>query len=485
MEKKVLDGLEPKIVWGIFGDIAGIPRPSKKEGKIRQWIKDWAKKYNISFKEDDIGNILLSKEATQGYEDYPTLVLQAHMDMVCQKNPDIEIDFDKDPLTVKIVGDYVTAEGTTLGADNGIGMAYSMAALLSKDHGPLEVVFTVDEETGLTGAFGMKKGFFSGKYLLNLDSEEIGEITISSAGGGNTHYILPATREEKKEWGAIRVSIKGLKGGHSGVDIHLPRLNAIKVAIKGILDLKNKVDLLIGSINGGSVHNAIPREAVCDILVLKNKRNEAITILEEWKMKTLDKEKKNEPTMKIGVSEISENKALTKKQSDSILSLLNEIPHGPISFSKEIEGLVQTSNNLAVVKSSKDKIDVFLSSRSSINEELEELRKKLKMLGEKYNADVKQENAYPGWKPDPSSSFLALVKSSYEDVLKKEVSIKAIHAGLECGLFSKFDPELQIASIGPEIKNVHTPDEVVYIKSVGTVWDVIRKIIENMKNLKK
>ena len=485
MEKKVLDGLEPKIVWGIFEDITKIPRPSKKEGKIRQWIKNWAKKYNISFKEDDIGNILLSKEATQGYEDYPTLVLQAHMDMVCQKTPETEIDFENDPLKIKIVDDYVTAEGTTLGADDGIGMAYSMAALLLKDHGPLEVVFTVDEETGLTGAFGMKKGFFSGKYLLNLDSEEIGEITIGSAGGGNTHYILPATREEKKEWGAIRVSIKGLKGGHSGVDIHLPRLNAIKVAIRGILDLKDKVDLLIGSINGGSVHNAIPREAVYDILVPKNKRNEAITILEEWKMKTLDKEKENEPTMKIDISEIDETKALPKEQTDSLLNLLYEVPHGPISFSKEIEGLVQTSNNLAVVKSSKDKIDVFSSSRSSINEELEELRKKLKMLGEKYNANVIQEKAYPGWKPDPSSSFLALVKSSYEDVLKKEVSIKAIHAGLECGLFSKFDPELQIASIGPKIKNVHTPEEVVYIKSVGTVWDVIRKIIENMKNLKK
>ena len=485
MEKKVLDGLEPKIVWSIFEDILGIPRPSKKEGKIRRWVKEWAKNHSILFKEDDTGNILLTKKATLGCEDYPTLVLQAHMDMVCQKNPDIEIDFDKDPLAVKIVDDYVTAEGTTLGADNGIGMAYSMAALLSKDHGPLEVVFTVDEETGLTGAFGMKKGFFSGKYLLNLDSEEIGEITISSAGGGDTHYILPATREEKKEWGAIRVSINDLKGGHSGIDIHLPRLNAIKVAIKGILDLKNKVDLLIGSINGGSVHNAIPREAVCDILVLKNKRNEAITILEEWKMKTLDKEKKNEPRMRIAISKIDETKTLTKEQTDSLLNLLYEVPHGPISFSKEIEGLVQTSNNLAIVKNSKNKIDIFLSSRSSVNEELEELRKKLKMLGEKYNADVKQGNAYPGWKPDPSSPFLALVKSSYEDVLKKDISIKAIHAGLECGLFSSLNPELQIASIGPKIKNVHTPNELVYIKSVEIVWDVIRKIIKNMKNLKK
>jgi len=483
MEKRILSGLEPKIVWNIFEDITKVPRPSKKEEKIRKWIKDWAKKYNISFKEDTIGNIILIKKAMPGCEDYPVLVLQAHMDMVCQKTPETEIDFENDPLKIRIVDDYVTARGTTLGADDGIGMAYGMAALISEDikHGPLEVVLTVDEETGLTGAFKMEKRFFSGKYLLNVDSEEIGKITIGSAGGGDTHYGLPVNYEKKEEWKGIRLSINGLKGGHSGIDIHLPRLNAIKVVIEGVLSLKNKMDTLISSINGGSVHNAIPRETVCDLLVPEEKKDEAVKILEEWKMKML---KENiEPNMKITISEISENKALTKKRSDSICNLLYEIPHGAISFSKEIEGLVQTSNNLAVVKSSEDKIDIFLSSRSSVNKELKELRKKLKILGEKYGADVIQGNAYPGWQADPSSPFLALVKNSYEDILKNEVSIKAVHGGLECGLFSKFDPELQIASIGPEIKNVHTPDERVYIKSVGTVWDFIRKIIENMGNL--
>ena len=481
MEKRILDELEPKIVWNVFEDITKIPHPSKKEGKICHWIKEWAKKYNVSMKKDEIGNILLTEEATPGCEEYPTLVLQAHMDMVCQKSSETKIDFDNDPLKIKIVDDYVTAEGTTLGADNGIGMAYGMAAVISKDinHGSLEVVLTVDEETGLTGAFEMQKGFFSGKYLLNLDSETLGEITISSAGGGDTHYGLPVNREEKKGWKAIRVSVDGLKGGHSGMDIHLPRLNAIKVVITGILHLKNKMDLLVSSINGGSVHNAIPREVVCDLSVPKEKRDEAVKVLEEWKMKTLSEEQ-NEQGMRIAISKIDETNTLTKEQSNSICSLLHEIPHGPISFSKEIEGLVQTSNNLAVVKSSEDKIDIFLSSRSSINEELEELREKLKILGEKYGADVTQEEAYPGWKPDLDSPFLALVKSSYEEILKKEVSLKAIHAGLECGLLLRLDPELQVVSIGPEIKDVHTPNELVYIKSVETVWNVVRKIIENM-----
>jgi dipeptidase D len=485
MEKRVLNELEPKIVWNIFEDITKVPRPSKKEEKIRKWIKDWAKKYNISFEEDTIGNIILTKKAMPGCEDYPVLVLQAHMDMVCQKTPETKIDFENDPLKIKIVDDYVTAKGTTLGADDGIGMAYGMAALISEDikHGPLEVVLTVDEETGLTGAFKMEKGFFSGKYLLNVDSETLGEITIGSAGGGDTHYSLPVNYEEKEEWKGIRLSINGLKGGHSGIDIHLPRLNAIKVVIEGVLSLKDKMNTLISSINGGSVHNAIPRESVCELLVPKEKRDEAVKILEEWKIKTLTEKQKNEPNMKITISRTSENKVLTKKRSDSICNLLYEIPHGAISFSKEIEGLVQTSNNLAVVKSSEDKIDIFLSGRSSVDRELKELRKKLKTLGEKYGADVIQENAYPGWQADPGSPFLALVKNSYEDILKNEVSIKAIHGGLECGLFSNLNPELQIASIGPEIKNVHTPNERVYIKSVGTVWDVIRKIIENMGTL--
>jgi len=482
MEKKVLDGLEPKIVWNIFEDITRIPRPSKKEGKIRQWVKEWAKEHGVPVKEDDVGNILLIGKAAPGCEGYPTLALQAHMDMVCQKTPETKIDFESDPLKIKIVDDRVTAEGTSLGADNGIGMAYGMAAMISKGlkHGPLEVVLTVDEETGLTGAFGMEPGFFSGKYLLNVDSEALGEITISSAGGGGTQYTLPVTREKREDRKAIRLAISGLASGHSGVDIHLPRLNAIKVALAGLLELKS-MDLLISRFDGGSVGNAIPKEAECDFLVPTDKKDEAIKILEKWR--TLTEEQRNEPNMKIVVSEIDEIEAYTREQSEGICDLLSKVPHGPISWSKQIEGLVQTSNNLAIVKSGEDKFEVTLSSRSSVNKELEEFRNKLKLIGEEHGAEVEQGAGYPGWQADPRSPFIALAKSSYESILKREVALKAIHAGLECGLFSKLDPELQICSIGPDIKNPHTPDEVVNIKSVRIVWNTICRIMENMSTL--
>jgi len=486
MKKRVLEDLEPKLVWHIFEEITRVPHPSKKEKKLREWIKKWAEEHRIPFKEDDAGNILLMKEATSGCEDYPTLVIQAHMDMVCQKTPDTVIDFENDPLKIRIVDDYVTAEGTTLGADDGIGVAYGMASLISEElkHGPLEVLLTVDEETGLTGAFNMKKGFFTGKYLLNVDSEELGKITIGSAGGGETHYTIPLNFEKKKGWRGIRLSIKGLRGGHSGVDIHLPRLNAIKVAVSGAIFLRERINLLLRVINGGTLHNVIPTEAVCEFLVPEEKIEEAINLLENWENDIISKEREKEPDMKIEISEISEEMALTEKKTESILDLLNKIPHGPLAFSKKMEGLVQTSNNLAVVRSDKGKIEIFLSSRSSVDKELEDLRKKLKILGEKYGATVEQDEAYPGWQPDPNSPFLGLVKKTYEDVLKKEVSLKAIHGGLECGMFLRLDPELQIVSIGPEIKDVHTPEERVYIESVGVLWEVIKGIIENMGGLK-
>ena len=477
-----MNKLEPEIVWNIFEDITRIPRPSKKEGKIRQWVKKWAKEHEVPVKEDNIGNILLIGKATHGYESYPTLALQAHMDMVCQKTKETKIDFESDPLKIKIMNDKVTADGTSLGADNGIGMAYGMAAIISKNikHGPLEVVLTIDEETGLTGAFGIEPGFFSSKYLLNIDSIGIGEITISSAGGVETQYTLPVILEKRKDRKAIRLAISGLASGHSGVDIHLQRLNAIKVVLAGLLELKD-MDLLISRFDGGSIWNAIPKEAECNFLVPADKKDEAIEILEKWR--TLTEEQKNEPNMKIVLSEIDETQSYTKKQSEYICDLLLKIPHGPISWSKQIKKFVQTSNNLAIVKSREDKFEITLSSRSSVNKELEEFQNKLKLIGEEHGAEVKQSARYPGWQTNSESPFVALVKSSYESILKKEIALKAIHAGLECGLFSKLDPELQICSIGPEIKNPHTPDEIVDIKSVGIVWNTICKIIENMNTL--
>ncbi|MHA1461523.1 MAG: beta-Ala-His dipeptidase [Candidatus Heimdallarchaeota archaeon] len=482
MSNNILSDLEPKLVWKIFEEITTIPRPSKKEEKIRSWVKKWAKENDVTIKnEDEVGNLLLRKEATKGCEKFPTLVMQAHLDMVCQKNAGVEIDFENDPLTIVVKDNIVSAAGTSLGADNGIGMAYGFAALVDKElkHGPLEVLLTVDEETGLTGAFALKPGFFTGKYLLNVDSEELGTITISSAGGGGTDFILPITFKEQQNVQAIEIFISGLQGGHSGIDIDLPRLNAIKIGIDGLLALQDE-SIQITSINAGTAHNAIPRSFTAGIIFPKEKKKSVKKIINGWKNKTLSIGKEAETKLKIEIKDSSASAAVSKERTKAVLELLDGIFHGPISFSKEISGLVQTSNNLATVKITKKEMQIHVSTRSSVNEELAEAREKLKKLGEEKGFTVKLDEAYPGWKPDIKSPFLNLVKEKYDEVTQTPTKLLAIHAGLECGLFLALDPNLQVASIGPNIKNAHSPDEFVEIESVAVVWDIIKKLIENM-----
>lgn len=485
MSVKKLENLKPEIVWQIFEEISKIPRPSKKEEKIRAWVKKWAKENDIEVKKEDAtGNILLFKEASKGCEDYPTLILQAHMDMVCQKESNYEIDFENDPIKVKIINGKVTAEGTSLGADNGIGMAYSLAALTINKlkHGPLEVLLTVDEETGLTGAFAIKSGFFTGKYLLNVDSESIGTITISSAGGGGTNFSKKLVFSAAEELTGFKIIIAGLQGGHSGVDIDLPRLNAIKIGADALLELK-EIDFQIQDINAGTAHNAIPRECRIELLMPKGQKKEAKKILSSWKEKTLKLGKQTEKEIEITIKEITTKKAMTKTQTQNIVNLLSEVHHGPISYSKEITGLVQTSNNLAIAKIENNEFTAHVSTRSSVNDELEDARAKLTEIGKEYSFKVELNEAYPGWEPNPDSPFIKLVKEKYEKVLKKDVELEAIHAGLECGLFKAIDPDLQIASIGPNIKNAHSPDEFVEIESVEILWNLITKTIEGMGEL--
>ncbi|MBD3191380.1 MAG: beta-Ala-His dipeptidase [Candidatus Heimdallarchaeota archaeon] len=493
MADEILGDLEPQIVWTIFEEITHIPRPSKKEEKIRQWVKAWAEKHGISLKEDEAGNILLSKAARPGCEDYPTLILQGHMDMVCEKEPGIDIDFDEDPIPIKRKENLVFAEGTTLGADNGIGMALGLAALVSEDlqHGPLEVLLTVDEETGLTGAFEMKEGFFSGKYLLNIDSERIGEITIGSAGGGKTEFKIPLSTKIWDDWKGIKIIIQGLKGGHSGVDIDLPRLNAIKVGVNALTKLfgakkmreRRETMIILSDIHGGSAHNAIPRDLECEILVPGENVEEAKQILSTWKKRVLEEGKEIEPEMEIGILETEQKKGFAREQSQAIYELLLKIHHGVHSFSKEIKGLVQTSSNLAVVSSKETEATIIVSTRSSVTKELEKVRKQLKKLGKKYNAKVIQDKAYPGWKPIPDSPFIELVEKVYTSVINKEAELRAVHAGLECGLFLALEPDLQVASIGPNINNAHSPDENIEIDSVAPIWEVIKGVIRNINKV--
>ncbi len=482
MEKRVLGELEPHIVWNLFEDISQIPRESKKEEKIRVWIKNWAQKHQISYEEDSTGNLLLKVKASKGGEEYPGVILQAHLDMVAQKVPESSHDFDNDPIPLKIVDDYVTADGTTLGADNGIGVAMALAAISNPllKHGPIDVILTVDEETGLTGAFAIDKEFIKYRYLLNLDSEDEGEITVSSAGGGETKFILPVTWDTKPSLTGFKLTVGGLTGGHSGVDIHKSRLNAIKILIEGIINIRQKVDydFHLCTIRGGSAHNAIPRDAYCEFLV---DNTEAVKLMfDEWRSQ-IKTYRTNEPGIKVDLQEISLDTCVTS--TNSILTLLYEIPHGALAFSKDIPDLVETSNNLALVKTSSDSIEIIASTRSSIDEELHRVRTELKELGERVSAQVIQNPTYPGWQPDLDSAFLNLVKQEYDREYKQESKLKAIHAGLETGLFKGIDPDLQLVSIGPEIKDAHSPQERVYIKSVELIWRIVVAVLSKLDQI--
>jgi dipeptidase D len=365
-------------------------------------------------------------------------------------------------------------------------MAYGLAALIDPNlqHGPLEVLLTVDEETGLTGAFAIKKGFFHGKYLLNVDSEEEGKITISSAGGGDSQLFFPVNFQKYKDHTGLKITVAGLQGGHSGTDIDLPRLNAIKIGADLLQQIVND-GAIVSKLTGGSAHNAIPRDFICEVTIPQEKKKDIRAKIESWKKQTLEIGRKTEPKLTITVDKTETDTGITKKQSEEVTALLSELEHGPLTYSKEITGLVQTSNNLAVVETKNKEIAIHLSSRSSKAKELEETRNKIKNLGEKMGCKVEQGKAYPGWEPKPEAPFVSLVKEKYEEVINDEVELLAIHAGLECGLFSDLDEELQIVSLGPNIHNAHSPEEFVEIPSVGVLQEVIRKTITDLKAINK
>ncbi|UCE12185.1 MAG: aminoacyl-histidine dipeptidase [Candidatus Heimdallarchaeota archaeon] len=477
----MLEGLEPQIVWDLFEKISQIPRESKKEEKIRAWIKTWAEKHKIAYNEDNVGNLLLSRSTLKGCDHFPGVILQAHMDMVGQKLPESSHDFDHDPITLKVVENYVTADGTTLGADNGIGLAMCLAVLVDPDfrHGPLDVLLTVDEETGFTGAFALQPNFFNHNLLLNLDSEDVGTITVSSAGGGDTRFVVPVTWKENSSLVGFRLEVRGLTGGHSGIDIHKPRLNALKLLTEVLINIRQKVNSFhICSIVGGSAHNAIPRDAWCEFLV--DNAESVRQIFREWD-KQFETYRKDEPNLRVNLHEEKLSSYVTS--TNAIITLLYEIPHGPLSFSQEIPDLVETSNNLALIKTSSNTIEIVASTRSSIDGELNRVRDELRELAERVNAEVIQGSTYPGWKPALNSPFLKLVKQEYEREYGREVKLKAIHAGLETGVFKGINPVLQLVSIGPDIKDVHSPQERVYIESVGLIWRVVTAVLSRLDQI--
>ncbi|MBP3353482.1 MAG: aminoacyl-histidine dipeptidase [Bacteroidales bacterium] len=480
---KITD-LKPKAIWTIFDEITQVPRPSKKEEKIRQYLKDWAVKNGVDVKEDETGNILMSKPATPGCEAAPVLTMQAHMDMVCEKNSGVEFNFDTDSIKTVVDGDWVRAEGTTLGADNGIGMAGAMAALVDENlkHGPLEALFTVDEETGLTGAFALKEGFMKGKYLLNLDSEDEGEVFVGCAGGVDTISTLPYTTEKVPEgYHFIKIYVEGLRGGHSGCDIHLGLGNSIKILSRFLAKWIRKNPLYLVSFEGGNLRNAIPREASAVIGVRKEDKEPVTIALNMFASEVAAELKGVDDNFKMRWETTDDADAIESKTATNLINALNACIQGVVAMSRDLEGLVETSTNLASVKMPGDnKIVISTSQRSSVESAKHATAFSVESVFTLAGATVTHSEGYPGWKPKMDSHILQLTVDTYEQLFGEKPAIKAIHAGLECGLFLEKYPYLDMVSFGPTLRGVHSPDEKMHIPAVANFYKHLVAIIEKV-----
>lgn len=476
--------LQPTAVWRYFHDITQIPRPSKKEEKILAYLLNFAKEHQLEAKQDQAGNIVITKPATPGREEAPTVILQSHVDMVCEKNAGVEHDFDNDPIETIIEGDWIRANGTTLGADNGIGVAAQLAVLAADDiaHGKIEALFTVDEETGLTGANSLGKEFLTGPILINLDTEEEGEIYIGCAGGKGTRaYFKYKEKETPKGYFWFRTEVKGLRGGHSGSDINKGFGNANKILARFLYSLtRKKYGMVLSEIGGGNLHNAIPREAYA-LVGVKAKYKEEIRVKINAFLADLREEYKNsEPNLNLLLESAQiPSKVINRKTAERLILSLTACPHGVIGMSSDIEGLVETSTNLASVKMLPNhSIEVGTSQRSSVESQKRYVVSMVSSLFTLAGASVTHNEGYPGWKPNPESAILKLAKEEYQKLYGHEPKVKAIHAGLECGLFLEKYPTLDMISIGPEMTDVHSPDEKMQISSVGKFWDFLVKILE-------
>ena len=477
--------LKPKLLWDNFKQICAIPHPSGHEIEIRNWLKDWAKKHEISAVEDSVGNIILSKSATKGYENRKGVVLQGHIDMVPQKNSDKVHDFTKDPIEM-VVGDdgWVRANGTTLGADNGIGCAAAMAILQSNDieHGPLEVLITATEETGMVGAFGLKPNLLQGDILINLDSEDEGELYVGCAGGMDANFSLKySTIKTPADMQGVEIAITGLKGGHSGMDIILGRANANKLLMRMLKKAYQLFDYHVAVINGGSLRNAIPREAFATIVVPNQKVDEFKKFVAEFTSIVAKEFSVTEPDLSVSVQLTDTPKeVINSTDQRKIINLVYAIPNGVMRMSDSMQGLVETSTNLAIAKTENGKLQVANLLRSSVDTAKAALGYKMEAIAELAGAEIELTGAYPGWKPNMDSAIMQTMIQTYESLYGKKPEIKAIHAGLECGLLGGVYPHWDMISFGPTIRNPHSPDERVNIESVEKFWNFL---LETLKNI--
>lgn len=478
--------LKPALVFEHFAKINSIPRPSKHEEKMIEYLKEFGEQRNLDTKVDETGNVIIRKPATKGYENRPTVILQSHMDMVCDKLVDVDFDFHKDAIQTYIDGEWLRAKGTTLGADDGIGCAIELALLDSNDieHGPIECVFTRDEETGLTGALGMKGDFMTGKMLINLDSEDEGQIFVSCAGGLTTRAKFSFTRENAHEdYFFIKVAIKGLLGGHSGDDIDKKRANAIKILTRFLFKEQEKTDLRLAQFNSGKMHNAIPRDGSVVFAVPADMKE---TVRADWNVFATEVEEEfhvTDTTMKFMMESTERCEVMPKETSTKIILALQGIDNGIFAMCQDeaLSWMVETSSNVASVTTSENSLEVVASQRSNVMSNLENQCNTIKAVFQLAGAEVKQGDGYPAWKMKADSELTKTAVESYKKMFGKEPVVKGIHAGLECGLFSERYPDLDMISFGPTLRGVHTPDECLLIPTVQMVWDHLLDILKNVK----
>jgi len=480
-----LNKTEPIRVWKHFEEILKIPRPSKKEEKIIDFVIDFAQSRKLEWKKDAIGNILIKKPASPGFKKRKPLLLQSHLDMVCEKNSDSKHNFETDPIRTITDGEWLRAKETTLGADNGVGIAAQLAILEDNtlQHGPIECLFTVDEETGLNGAKELEAGFFDSKILLNLDSEEEGELCIGCAGGMNTIATLKYnSRRTPEDSTAYRIEVSGLKGGHSGADIHKNRGNSVKILNQYLWEIRNRFSARLSVFEGGNLRNAIPREAYA-VVVIPVKYNEVFTAyFGDYSRIIKGDHLVDEPNIKITLTPaILPEKVLKKKVQEKLLNALFVCPHGVISWSRTLEDLVETSTNLASLKfEGMNRIIITTSQRSALNSAKIHIANTVRNTFKLAGAKVEQTEGYPGWNPNPDSEILTITKESYQRLFTFEPVVKAIHAGLECGLFLEKYPYLDMISFGPTIEHPHSPSERINIPSTEKFWKLLLEVLRNI-----
>lgn len=476
--------LEPRPVWEQFDAITRVPRPSKKEGRIIDFLVDFAKSHDLEYQKDAVGNVVIRKPATPGFEQRPAVILQAHMDMVCEKNSDVEFDFDNDPIRTRIDGEWVRAEGTSLGADCGIGMAAALAALIDPtvEHGPLEALFTVDEETGLTGAFELGEGMLQGKYLLNLDSEDEGELFIGCAGGVDTVASFRLVMEPApKNYSFFRVDVSDLLGGHSGDDIDKGRVNSNKTVARLLWDGMQSCELRLSYFSGGNLRNAIPREAYAIFGVPVRLKKDFEKRYELFAADLEAEFRLREPHFRMTLNEMPEvDEVLEARTQFALVYSLVGVPNGVVAMSAAVPGLVETSTNLASVKFEQERIVVTSSQRSSVESAKTYVMQMVESVFALAGADVTHSDGYPGWAPDPDSRLLGVASEAYRRLFGAEPKVRAIHAGLECGLFLEKYPDLEMVSFGPTLRGVHSPDERLEIATVPKFWELLKEVLRTL-----